>query len=86
MKEYWESLKDSNDDRFFEVADHFALCFDKRDSLMKSYRMMSIYFNFITVEVTWLDEIAEGLRNLISSAHSYRNMVDSLPDALSWKA
>lgn len=68
-------MRDSEDD-FFEAADHFATCFNQSQSLVKSYRVMSVFFNFIEVEVTWLDELAEGLRNVVTSSHKYRNMVD----------
>ena len=37
------------------------------------------FFDFIQLEVTWLDEVAEGLKHVITASHEYRNWVDSLP-------
>ena len=48
--------------------------------------MMTVFFNFIQIEVTWLDELAEGLRNVIATSHNFRNWIDNLPAALKWKA
>ena len=53
---------------------------------MKSYRVVQTFLNFIEVEVPWLDELAEGLRNVVASSHLYRNWIDSLPAQLQWKA
>ena len=48
-------------------------------------RIMVCFFNFIELEVTWLDEIAEGLKNVIASSNDFRNFVDGLRVELRWK-
>ena len=46
---------------------------------------MAWFFNFVSLETTWLDEVAEGLRNVIGISHTFRNWVDGLPVELLWK-
>ena len=45
-----------------EVMDHIGVCFANSESHSKNARLMAWYFNFIELEVTWLDEVAEDAR------------------------
>ena len=47
---------------------------------------MAWFFNFIQLEVTWLDEVAEGLKNIVSATKNLRNFFDGLRVELLWKA
>ena len=68
-----------------EKLEHVAACFESSECQLKNARIMTQYFNFIELEVTWLDEVAEGLKNTISAANRFRNFVDGLPVELLWK-
>ena len=78
--------KQDDADEFWEASESMSLSFDQNHGMYRLFRMMTVFFNFIQVEVTWLDELAEGLRNVIASSHSFRNWIDSLPACLKWKA
>ena len=47
---------------------------------------MAWFFNFIELEVTWLDEVAEGLKNVVSASNNFRNFFDGIRVELLWKA
>ena len=68
-----------------EVLDHIGVCFASSESHSKNARLMAWYFNFIELEVTWLDEVAEGLKNIINASNRFRNFFDGLPVELLWK-
>ena len=54
--------------------------------MIKSVKIFIWYLNFIQIETTWLDETAEGLKNVIASANRCRNFFDGLSIELLWKA
>lgn len=70
---------------FNEALDNVDLVYKSNESLNKHMRIMVCFFNFIELEVTWLDEIAEGLKNVIASSNDFRNFVDGLRVELRWK-
>lgn len=47
---------------------------------------MAWFFNFIQIDVEWLDEVAEGLKNIISASNDFRNYFDGLPVEVIYKA
>lgn len=47
---------------------------------------MILFFNFITLDVTWLDEVAEGLKNVISASDRFRIYIDGLDFDVEYKA
>jgi len=60
--------------------------FESEDCLSKNVRIMLWFFDFIQLETNWLDEVAEGLKNVVSSADRCRNFFDGLSIELFWKA
>ena len=44
------------------------------------------YFNFIEVEISQLDDIAEGFKKVIIATNTYLNHIKSLEPELLWKA
>ena len=66
--------------------ENIAVCFESSECQAKNIRIMMHFFNFIKLEVTWLDEVAEGLKLIISSADRLRNFFDGVCVDLLWKA
>ena len=79
------ATKESDLIAFNEALDNVDLVYKSNESLNKHMRIMVCFFNFIELEVTWLDEIAEGLKNVIASSNDFRNFVDGLRVELRWK-
>ena len=71
---------------FIEALEHVSVCLDDNECQSKNVRIMAWFFNFIQIEVTWLDEVAEGLKNIIASTNGFRNFFDGLPVDYLWKA
>ena len=71
---------------FIEALEHVAVCFDDSECQIKNIRIMAWFFNFIQLEVTWFDEVAEGLKNVIEASNSFRIFFDGLGIDLLWKA
>lgn len=46
-----------------ELTGSFKALFARDASLLKTCMMFSLFFTTYNVDVTWLDEIAEGLKN-----------------------
>ena len=66
--------------------EHVAVCFDDSECQSKNLRIMAWFFNFIQLEVTWFDEVAEGLKNVVDATNSFRIFFDGLRVDLLYKA
>ena len=69
-----------------EEMEIISSIFEKEDCLLKNVKIMLWFFNFIKVETTWLDEVAEGIKNVTSSTNRFKNFCDGLSLDLLWKA
>jgi len=59
---------------------------EKEDCLLKNVKIMLWFFNFIKIETNWLDEVAEGIKNVTSSTNRFKNFFDGVSLDLLWKA
>ena len=54
-----------------EVADNFFTMISADNSIYKNVQRFSQIFSFIKIEVSWLDEVAEALKNTLTAFNSY---------------
>lgn len=70
--------KEENLIAFNEALDNVKVCLGSKESLCAHTCIMVGLFRFIEIEVTWLDEVAEGLKNVVQASHLFRNFADGL--------
>ena len=70
---------------FLEAVENISICFDEDACQQKNLLIMIFFFNFIEIEITWFDEVAEGLKVAVEASHLVRNFVSGLPSNLTFK-